>query len=96
MRLILLLLALVAASLSQAPAPTPTTNMTFDDFISKFNKPYQPNSEEYNQKKQIYDFNVQALAAKNCSVCGVTKFFDIAPADFEASKNVTYLRSFES
>lgn len=32
--------------------------MTFDEFIAKFNKNYQPGTEEYNQKKAIFDKNV--------------------------------------
>lgn len=27
--------------------------------------------------------NVRDLEAKNCEACGITKFFDVAPADFE-------------
>lgn len=34
------------------------TLMTFDEFIVKYNKNYTQGSEEYNQKKKIFDFNV--------------------------------------
>ena len=33
--------------------------ITFDEFIAKFKKPYQPGTEEYNQKKLIFDQNVK-------------------------------------
>jgi hypothetical protein len=61
--------------------------MTFDEFIVKFNKNYAIGTAEYAQKKQIFDYNVEQLKKKNCTVCGVTKFFDIPSADFEKSKN---------
>lgn len=60
-------------------------NMTFDQFITKFNKNYTKGSEEYAAKQKIFLVNVRDLEAKNCEACGITKFFDVAPADFEKS-----------
>lgn len=59
--------------------------ITFDEFIAKFKKPYQAGTEEYKQKKLIFDENVKQLIAQNCDVCGVTKFFDISKSDFASS-----------
>ena len=59
--------------------------ITFDEFIQKFKKDYKPGTPEYVEKKQIFDYNIEQLNKKNCTVCGVTKFFDIPPADFEKS-----------
>lgn len=61
------------------------TLMTFDEFIVKFNKNYTQGTEEYNQKKKIFDFNVEQLKAKNCDACGVTKFFDVPSEEFKKS-----------
>ena len=59
--------------------------ITFDEFIGKFKKDYKPGTPQYAEKKQIFDYNVEQLKKKNCTVCGVTKFFDIPPADFGKS-----------
>lgn len=72
------------------------TLMTFDEFIVKFNKNYTQGSEEYNQKKKIFDFNVEQLKAKNCEACGVTKFFDVASEEFKKSTTCFYIRILES
>lgn len=60
-----------------------TLDMTFDEFVKKFNKPYKPGTEEYEDKKVIFAKNLELLKKKNCPICGVTKFFDILPKDFE-------------
>lgn len=62
------------------------TVITFDEFITKFNKPYKAGSEEYNQKKAIFDKNVEELKKSDCESCGVTKFFDVSKEDFRKSK----------
>lgn len=75
----LLLLAVVALGVK---------NMTFDEFIVKFNKNYTKGTEEYALKEKIFLVNVQELQQKDCEVCGITKFFDVAPKDFEKSNSI--------
>ena len=61
--------------------------MSFDEFREKFQKSYLPGSQEYESKKKIYEQNIKALAAKACSICGVTKFFDIEPEEFNKCRH---------
>ena len=70
----IIILGLMATVLAAGPY------MSFDQFIAKFKKNYTAGTEEYNQKKAIYEVNIHALEQKNCEVCGVTKFFDVPPA----------------
>lgn len=96
---ILICALLVAVCLNQAPPTSSTTTtttskyMSFDEFIAKFHKAYKAGSEEYASKKKIYEYNIAELVKKNCAVCGVTKFFDVAPAEFEKSKMSVDFRS---
>lgn len=77
LKYILLILACVAYSVD--------AYMSFDEFITKFKKSYKAGTDQYDEKKKIFEKNVKTLKNKNCPVCGVTKFFDVLPEEFEKS-----------
>ncbi len=50
-------------------------DMSFDDYIIKFNKVYK-NEEEKIKRSKIFGANVKKLKESKCSACGITKFTD--------------------
>jgi len=58
----------------------------FQQFIAQYNKPYVPNTSEYNYRFRVFQENVRLAAEKNAkdpmATWGVTKFSDLTQNEF--------------